>query len=325
MSRWVAAGLLTTCLTALLGCGDDTSVAVCFGDVVFCNPTFDPVAKPGADQTVVSGDVVTLDGSNSQPSGSIKSYSWAQTGGPAVALSNANNARATFVAPIVVSGADLTFRLTVVNEVNQADTGSTLVTVQAPAAAALATALALLEGALQPVGSGNPIEVDCEPATRNLPPDLAAAQRGLWLAARSIAIAKGVDDRDPSAFLDASRVLVAAPAESSRSIATQIETFGFMLLGSLTEERDPALRNAVAVRLRGAATLDDPAALLAGRSEVTDATGIALAATPDSVAATTQAVERLLASRSQCVDSAQAIGLTSAGLRVIADAATAVQ
>ncbi len=320
MTRWVYAGLY---LTALLGCGDGTSVHVCVGDPVFCNQALDPVAKPGADQTAVSGDVVTLDGSNSQPSGSIQSYSWAQTGGPSVALTDANKARATFVAPSVASAADLTFRLTVVNEANRADTGSTLVTVQARAAAALATALALFDGALQPVAAGSSGTGVCASATQDLPLDHAAAQRGLWLAARSIAIAKGIDAADPSAFLDTSRVLVAARASATSDIAAQIETFGFMLLGSLTEARDPALRGAVAARLRGAATLDDPSALLSGRSEVTDVTGIALTATPDAAATTAHAVERLLASRSACVESAQAIGLTSAGLRVIVDAAAA--
>lgn len=110
------------------GCGGDVSVALCFGDAQFCSQGFRPVAKAGPSQTVASGSLVTLDGSDSE--GNIDSYSWAQTGGPIVALSNANSAVATFIAPDVTSAVTLTFQLTVVNETKQADTDSTSVIVQ---------------------------------------------------------------------------------------------------------------------------------------------------------------------------------------------------
>ena len=114
-------------LTALFGCGGDTSVALCFGDARFCSQAFNPVAKAGPDQTVASGSPVTLDGSDSE--GNVDSYSWAQTGGPTVALSNASGAVARFIAPFVTSAVTLSFRLTVVNETNQADTDSASVIV----------------------------------------------------------------------------------------------------------------------------------------------------------------------------------------------------
>ena len=120
--------LASLSLTALLGCGGDSSVAVCFGDAEFCAQSFQPVANAGPDQTVMSGSIVTLDGSASE--GDIDSYSWAQTGGPAVALANANSAVATFIAPFVSNAVTLTFQLTVVDEANQADTDSTSVNVQ---------------------------------------------------------------------------------------------------------------------------------------------------------------------------------------------------
>ena len=123
--RWLLAWFS---LTALLGCGGDASVAICFGDPAFCAQSFQPVANAGPDQTVVPGSVVTLDGSNSE--GSINSFSWAQTGGQAVALVNANSTVATFFAPFVASAVTLTFQLTVVNETKQADTDSTSVIVQ---------------------------------------------------------------------------------------------------------------------------------------------------------------------------------------------------
>jgi chitodextrinase len=123
--RWLLAWFS---LTALLGCGGDTSVALCFGDARFCSQAFNPVAIAGSDQTVASGSLVTLDGSDSE--GNVDSYSWAQTGGPAVALSNASGVVATFIAPNVTSAVTLFFQLTVVNETNQADTDSTSVIVQ---------------------------------------------------------------------------------------------------------------------------------------------------------------------------------------------------
>lgn len=123
--RWLLAWFS---LTALLGCGGDTSFALCFGDAQFCSQAFSPVAKAGPDQAVASGSLVTLDGSNSE--GSIGSYSWAQTGGPTIALVNANKAVATFIAPFVTSAVTLSFQLTVVNQTKQADTDSTSVIVQ---------------------------------------------------------------------------------------------------------------------------------------------------------------------------------------------------
>ena len=115
-------------LTALLGCGGDASVLLCFGNAAFCSQAFNPVENAGPDQTVASGSLVTLDGSGSE--GSINSYSWAQTGGPTVALVNANNAVATFIAPFVASAVTLSFQLTVVDKAKRADTDSTSVIVQ---------------------------------------------------------------------------------------------------------------------------------------------------------------------------------------------------
>lgn len=123
--RWLLAWFS---LSALLGCGGDTSVVLCIGSAQFCTQAFNPVAKAGPDQSVAPGSLVTLDGSDSE--GNIDSYSWAQTGGPTVALSNANSAVATFIAPNVTSAVTLSFRLTVVNETNQADTDSTSVIVE---------------------------------------------------------------------------------------------------------------------------------------------------------------------------------------------------
>src|SRR4051812_6888685 len=76
------------------------------------NNNTDPISKPpvvvnhplvanaGQNQTVNAGYVVSLDGSGSRdPDGSIASYSWKQTAGPAVTLNGADTATAQFVAP----------------------------------------------------------------------------------------------------------------------------------------------------------------------------------------------------------------------------------
>ncbi len=74
-----------------------------------------PVANAGPDQSVVEGATVALNGASSSDSdGSIASYSWAQTAGTAVTLSNPAGANPNFTAPSAgTSGTSLTFQLTV--------------------------------------------------------------------------------------------------------------------------------------------------------------------------------------------------------------------
>ena len=76
-----------------------------------------PVADAGADQVVAGGTIVTLDGSLSSDSdGTISTYSWHQTSGPTVALSNASAAMPQFSAPSATNSVQiLTFQLTVVD------------------------------------------------------------------------------------------------------------------------------------------------------------------------------------------------------------------
>ena len=60
----------------------------------------EPVASAGADQSVLSGALVTLSGTAStDPDGDSLTFAWSQTGGTAVTLSNANTASPTFTAP----------------------------------------------------------------------------------------------------------------------------------------------------------------------------------------------------------------------------------
>lgn len=73
-----------------------------------------PMADAGADQSVNDAGTVTLDASGSSDSdGDSLSYSWAQTAGPDVTLSDAAAEKPTFTAPTVAGGTTLAFKLTV--------------------------------------------------------------------------------------------------------------------------------------------------------------------------------------------------------------------
>ena len=96
-----------------------------------------PTAAAGADQTGVGlGAAVTLNGSGSDPdAGDTLGYAWTQTGEPAVTLTNADAATATFTAPSDVSeSTTLTFTLRVTDAggLFHEDTVTVTVVAQAP-------------------------------------------------------------------------------------------------------------------------------------------------------------------------------------------------
>jgi len=89
-----------------------------------------PVANAGPDQTVIQGALVVLDGTGSSDDDGIETYGWVQTGGFQVSLSNANTARASFVAPQTgTEEAVLTFMLTVTDKEGLWSTAPVSVTV----------------------------------------------------------------------------------------------------------------------------------------------------------------------------------------------------
>ena len=95
------------------------STATCIVNVADSVP---PQANAGADQVVSQGVRVTLDGSASNdPDGTIVSYQWAQTSGPAVTIArdsmDTSGARYSFTAPdLSYDGATLVFALTVIDD-----------------------------------------------------------------------------------------------------------------------------------------------------------------------------------------------------------------
>jgi hypothetical protein len=95
---------------------------------VFNDP---PDADAGSSQTVVEGDTVTLDGSDSSdPDGDTISYQWTQIGGIRVTLSDPTAAKPTFVTPIVSTGEMiLTFEVVVKDDDDLQDNDQVTVTV----------------------------------------------------------------------------------------------------------------------------------------------------------------------------------------------------
>jgi len=77
-----------------------------------------PTADAGPDQTIIEGQAVSLDGSNStDPDNDIASYHWVQIGEPSVNLSSSDTKQPTFTAPGVgPEGVSLTFELTVTDQ-----------------------------------------------------------------------------------------------------------------------------------------------------------------------------------------------------------------
>lgn len=97
-------------VTLLSGCGGD--------------------ADAGADQTTDEQLLVTLDGSASgSEDTNIVSYSWSQTAGTSVSLSDATIDMPTFTAPTTIADESLTFELTVTNDSDESDSDSVTINV----------------------------------------------------------------------------------------------------------------------------------------------------------------------------------------------------
>jgi len=106
----------TTMFTFQLTVNDGQASSPADSVTVTVLPTADdrPVADAGPDRTVGEQSVTTLDGSGSyDPNGDEITFSWSQTGGRAVVLSDPSAEKPSFTAPDVVGTTELTFSLTV--------------------------------------------------------------------------------------------------------------------------------------------------------------------------------------------------------------------
>ena len=91
-----------------------------------------PTADAGADQNVNSGNLVSLNGSGNDSDGTIVSYQWVQLGGPSVTINNANQANASFTAPVVTTTTLITLRLTVTDNDGASGFDNIVITVNSP-------------------------------------------------------------------------------------------------------------------------------------------------------------------------------------------------
>lgn len=92
----------------------------------------DPIANAGGNQSIPAGATCILDGSASSDSdGAIVSYSWRKVSGPTIALANADQAVASFIAPSESTIQTLVFELTVTDDDGATSTDTATVTVAA--------------------------------------------------------------------------------------------------------------------------------------------------------------------------------------------------
>ncbi|WP_405240465.1 PKD domain-containing protein [Lentisalinibacter orientalis] len=117
-----------------------------------------PVANAGPDRVVFGTQTVTLDGSGSSDAEETLStlgFLWEQIGGPAVTITGADQAQATFDAPDVVNDTLLNFRLTVTDSDGASDTDLVELTVrEAPATVTISGKVQFEFVPRGPIGTG---------------------------------------------------------------------------------------------------------------------------------------------------------------------------
>ena len=106
-----------------------------------------PTVNAGTDRTVVELSAVQLSASANDVDGDPLTYSWTQTVGTNVTLTNADMPDASFTAPDVAMGTteDLTFRLTVSDGAGGTGMDDIFITVQEPGAIVILSGVAEFE------------------------------------------------------------------------------------------------------------------------------------------------------------------------------------
>ena len=90
-----------------------------------------PVAHAGGDMMAAIGDTINLDGSKSyDPNGSIISYNWNQSSGPAVIIQDSTATRASFIIPKVNRTSNFIFQLKVIDNDGETSTDHVKITVE---------------------------------------------------------------------------------------------------------------------------------------------------------------------------------------------------
>jgi len=119
----------TTLTFELTVTDDDGSTGKDTVDIVISPVNLAPTANAGSSQSVEEQSLVTLMGSGTDSDGTITSFSWLQSSGANVALSDSLTASATFIAPLLVEEATLTFELTITDNEGTSNQDSVDVTV----------------------------------------------------------------------------------------------------------------------------------------------------------------------------------------------------
>ncbi len=162
----------TSLLTFQLTATDGQSFATDTVNITVTATNAPPVSNAGPNQSVNERTLVTLDGTGStDPDGDPLSYTWTQTAGPTVTLSNTNVSRPTFTAPEVTAATSLAFRLTVSDGVASSN-DMVLITVNNVNRAPVADA-----GADQTVTEGSAVTLD---GTGSSDPDAGSTLSYVW-------------------------------------------------------------------------------------------------------------------------------------------------
>ena len=131
----VTASVVGTSTLSFIDLHPDVTAGPHSTTVIDITSTERPVSDAGPDQTVAEGVFVTLDGSGStDPEGGALSYSWVQSSGETVTLSDSAVAQPTFTSPVdLLTDAELSFTLVVTDDTGQtsAVSDTVLITVAA--------------------------------------------------------------------------------------------------------------------------------------------------------------------------------------------------